>query len=592
MMRKVLALASVAVLLEPTVCAVAAPAIAAASAAGESSSIRTIRVSTRGGGNQSIAMGLNKATVVELDSDVKDVLVSSPDIVDAVVKSPRRIFLLAAKVGQTNAFFLDENGRHLLSLDIRVERDTTDLDALMKATMPKSAIKVTAMADNIVLSGNVPSAIEASRAVNLAVGFTGDAKKVVNMLSVAGGDQVMLKVRIAEMDRSIAKQFGINTSAAASVAGVPMVLSNNNPFGLLGHALSDASGGQIGSVCPQQFFPNTSSTSTAQTVTGNSTVSTVTGTPSTETHAGYAYQAVKDAMGNYILDPVTGQAQMIRVPIDSAETIAKTVGSTVQTITSALAPSITSTVTTSSPCSSANNAQGVLNALEQVGLVHILAEPNLSAVSGETGKFNSGGQFPVPTSRDRDGNITLEFKKFGVGLSFTPVVLSSDRISIQLSTEVSQLSSLGAYQLNGGTTTQNGITTTVPGTTIPALQVRQVDTTIEVPTGGSFAIAGLLQHVNKQTIDGFPALKDMPVLGALFRSRDYQNDETELVVIATAYLVEPTAESKLAAPTDGFVPPSDPETLLLGRLNAVYKDKTKPAEASAAAAGPGGFIVQ
>ena len=251
---------------------------------------------------------------------------------------------------------------------------------------------------------------------------------------------------------------------------------------------------------------------------------------------------------------------------------------------------VSRTSTTNIPCSSANNAQGILSALEQVGLVHMLAEPNMTAVNGETAKFRAGGEFPVPVSRDRDGNITVDYKQFGVGLSFTPVVLSPGRISIQLSTEVSSLSSIGAYQLNGGTVTQNGITTTISGATIPALQTRQVDTTIEVPTGGSFAVAGLLQHVNKQTIDGFPALKDMPVLGALFRSRDYQNDETELVVIATAYLVEPTAESKFSAPTDGFVPPSDPETLLLGRLNAVYKDKVKPTEVQAAA--PVGFIVE
>ncbi|MBV9549137.1 MAG: pilus assembly protein N-terminal domain-containing protein, partial [Alphaproteobacteria bacterium] len=157
MTRKFLALASAAILLAPSVAAVAAPAIVAA----QDSSVHIIRAA-RNGASQSIVLGLNKAAVVELDSDVKDVLVPSPDIVDAVVKSPRRIFILGAKVGQTNAFFLDDQGRHLLNLDIRVERDTADLDALMRATLPKSSIRVTAMADNIVLSGNVPSAMEAN----------------------------------------------------------------------------------------------------------------------------------------------------------------------------------------------------------------------------------------------------------------------------------------------------------------------------------------------------------------------------------------------------------------------------------------------
>jgi len=579
MMRKVLALASAAVLLTPSLAAVAAPALASATPASENT-IRTIRVSAKGGGNQNITMGLNKAVVVELDSDVKDVLVSSPDIVDAVIKSPRRIFLLAAKTGQTNAFFLDDQGRHLLSLDIRVERDTGDLDSLMKVTMPRSSIKVTAMADNIVLSGNVSSAMEAGRAASLAASFTGDPKKVINMLSVAGGEQVMLKVRIAEMDRSIAKQFGVNTSAAVNAAGIPMMLGSSNPFGLLGHALSDASGGQLGSICPQQFFPHTSSTSTATTTTGNSTVNTLTNGVN-NTNTGY----------NTNIQSTNSQLQQPGIVTGSSITdVASVVGGVVQTITSALAPTVTSTVTSSLPCSSANNAQGILSALEQVGLVHMLAEPNMTAVTGETAKFRAGGEFPVPISRDRDGNITVDYKQFGVGLSFTPVVLSPDRISIQLSSEVSELSTQGSYTLGGSTTTSNGITTTTAGLTIPALQVRRAETTVELPSGGSFAIAGLMQHVNKQVIDGFPALKDMPVLGALFRSRDYQNDETEMVVIISAYLVEPNAQSAFAAPTDGFVPASDPETLLLGRLNAVYKDKDKPAEASAAA--PVGFIVQ
>jgi pilus assembly protein CpaC len=547
MIRKALALASAAILFTPTLAAVAAPAMVSAE---QESSARIIHVSTRGNSNQSVTLGLNKAAVVELDSDVHDVLVSSPDIVDAVVKTPRRIFLLASKVGQTNAFFLDASGRHLLSLDIRVEKDTADLDALIRATMPKSSIKVTAIADNVVLSGNVPSAVEASRAASLAASFTGDPKKVVNMLSVAGGEQVMLKVRIAEMDRSIAKQFGVNTSAAVNAAGVPMMVGTNNPFGLLGHALADASGGQFGSVCAQQFFPHTGTSSTATT--------------------GFATQTLVDDAGHVIPIPGTDPIQLLtgRAANDA----------------------LTSTVTSTLPCTSANNAQGILSALEQVGLVHMLAEPNMTAVNGETAKFRAGGEFPVPVSRDRDGNITVDYKQFGVGLSFTPVVLSPDRISIQLSTEVSELSSQGSYTLGGGTTTANGVTTVTNGLTIPALSVRRAETTVELPSGGSFAIAGLMQHVNKQVIDGFPALKDMPVLGALFRSRDYQNDETEMVVIISAYLVEPNATAAFAAPTDGFVPPSDPETLLLGRLNAVYKDKTKPVEAHAAA--PVGFIVE
>lgn len=462
-----------------------------------------IPTSKTGPVSQRMTMSLDKAAIVELDTEAHDVLVSNPNIVDAVVRSPRRIFLLATKSGQTNAFFFDAAGHQILSLDIRVEKDVTDLGALMKINMPNSAITVSAMNDNVVLGGTVSSAMEASRAVELAASFTGDPKKVVNMLKVAGGEQVLLKVRMAEMDRNIAKQFGVNLAGEMNINGSPIIGSTSNPFGLIGRALNDASGARVGAIC-----------------------------------------GASAGLGT---------------------------GITV-------------------PCQTNNSAQGVLQALEQVGLVHMLAEPNLTAVSGETARFLAGGEFPVPTAKDNQGNITLEFKQFGVGLSFTPVVLAPGRISLQLSTEVSELTNTGAFNLQGGTATVNGVTTTTQGLTVPALSVRRAQTTVELPSGGSFAVAGLMQHTTKQVIDGFPGLKDMPVLGALFRSRDFQNDETELVVVVSAYLVQPNAESAFAAPTDGFVAPTDPETLLLGRLNAVYKKSEKPLQPQAAA--PVGFVVR
>lgn len=535
---------------------------------------------------QRITLGLNKAEIIELDRDVKDVDVASPDIVDAVVKSPRRVLLIAAKPGQTNVFFTDGEGRRLLTLDIRVERDVTDLNILMQAALPKSAIKVSTFNDNVVLAGNVANALEAKRAADLAAAFAGDPKKVVNMLSVAGGEQVMLKVRVAEMSRNIAKQFSINAAGAVNVGGVPIIAATNNPYSLLGRALSDASGAQVGSVCPQAFIPNRTSTTTTQSVNGATSVTTSGNT--SQVQSGYIDQPVKDALGNYVLNPATGQALMVRVPIDSVQN-AVTSG-LAQTITNALAPTVTQTITDTSSCASANNAQGVLNALERVGLVHMLAEPNLVSVNGETAKFRAGGEFPVPTARDRDGNITLEFKPFGVGLSFTPVVISPERISVQLSSEVSELSNTGAFVMASATTNVNGVQTTTPGVTIPALGVRRTETVVELPSGGSFAIAGLLQRNIKQVITGFPGAKDLPVLGALFRSRDFQNDETELVVLVSVYLVQPNAAAAFSAPTDGFVAPSDPETLLLGRLNAVYKRENKPLETRADA--PVGFIVQ
>ena len=458
---------------------------------------RLIAISTRGGTvTQRLVLFLGKAAVVQLDADARDVLVSSPDIVDAVVRTPRRIFLLALKTGQTNAFFFDGAGHQLASIDIRVEKDVTDLSNMIRSNMPGSNIKVSAINDNVVLSGTVGSAQESARAQDLAARFAGDPAKVVNMLRVPGAEQVTIRVRIAEMRRNVAKQFGIDMASAAVIAGVPFAASSAQQFGLIGHALNDLAGASAGQTC----------------ATG--------------------------------ANPLSAGAPC------------------------ALGP---------------NNLQGTLKALESVGLVHMLAEPNLTAVSGETAKFLAGGEFPVPVSRDRDGNVTIEFKQFGVGLSFTPVVLSAGRISLQVSTEVSELTNTGAFTLQTPGSTN--------GLTIPALSVRRTQTTVELPSGGSFAIAGLMQHTSKQVLEALPGIKDMPILGALFRSRDYQNDETELVVIISAYLVTPTSAASLAAPTDGYVAPTDAETILLGRLNAVY-DKPGSDAAKPNPSGSAGFIVQ
>lgn len=480
----------------------AAYASHAAPADDSSGSARIVRIATHDGASlhQRITLGLGKAAIVELDADARDVLVSDPQIVDAVVRTPRRVFLMAQKGGQTNAFFFDGAGRQIASIDIRVEKDTTDLAKLIHASFPDSDVKATAINDTVLLTGHVASAAESHRAQEIAASFTGDPKKVVNVLQINSSEQVMLKVRVAEMQRTIAKQFGANVNGAVIVGGTPIAASTENQFSLVGQALADLSGAQVGQVC--------------------------------------------------------------------------------QGASTAVNPLAAISGTTGGVCQIGNNVQGNLKALERVGLVHILAEPNLTAVSGETAKFLAGGEFPVPVARDRDGNVTVSFKQFGVGLSFTPVVLGPGRISLQLSTEVSELTNTGSFMLQG-TSASNGLV-------IPALSVRRAETTVELPSGGSFAIAGLMQKTTKQVLDAFPGLKDMPILGALFRSRDFTNDETELVVVVTAYLVKPTAETKLHAPTDGFVAPTDLETILLGRLNAVYSNEKHPVAANAS----GGYIVE
>lgn len=459
------------------VLAAADPAFASVRA-DDDGAARVISVASRSNGpvHQRLVLPLDKAVIVQIDADARDVLVSNPEIVDAVVRTPRRIFLLAMKAGQTNAFFFDAAGHQLLWLDIRVEKDVTDLVHLIRRELPGSGVKVSAMNDNVVLTGKVANAQASSRAQDLAARFAGDPAKVVNMLQISGSEQVMLKVRIAEVQCQVSKQLGIDLSqASTSIGATAISASTSNPYGVVGAALSDLS-------------------------------------------------QVKVSNGNL---------------------------------------------------------SSTLKALESVGLMHTLAEPNLTAVSGETAKFLAGGEFPVPAGRDTSGNVSIVFKQFGVGLSFTPVVLSSGRISLQFSTEVSELTNTGAYTLTA--------TATTSAQTIPALSVRRAESTVELPSGGSFAVAGLMSHTTKQQLDGFPGLKDMPILGALFRSRDFQNNETELIVMVTAYLVSPTTEAKLAAPTDGFLPPTDPETILLGRLNETYPRGKQPVSP---AQGLTGFIVQ
>jgi pilus assembly protein CpaC len=433
-----------------------------------------------GKGSRSIVLGLNKAAIVELPVAARDVLVSNPAIVDAVVRTNRRTYLIGVAVGQTNAFFFNEAGQQILNLEIQVTRDLTGLRETLRQYFPKARIDVQAVNDNVVLSGMIANASESSKAHELAARYIGgEMEQVLNMLGIEGKEQVMLKVTVAEMQRTVIKQLGVDLSSAANFGDFALRLATSNAFSLQGQSLG-----------------------------GLSTAGT-------------------EISGN---DGSIGSA---------------------------------------------------IRALERTGILRTLAEPNLTAISGESAKFLAGGEFPVPTSRDQNGNIQLEFKPFGVGLSFTPVVLSEGRISLRISTEVSELSAEGAFLLQG---------TNSDGITVPALKVRRAETTLELPSGGSIVMAGLLSDSTRQNIDGVPGAMDVPVLGQLFRSRDYQKNETELVVIVTPYLVDPTSRDKLALPTDGFAPASDLDTILMGRLNATY-GASGAAPSGKALQGPVGFVV-
>ena len=430
---------------------------------------------------QMLALPVGRSAVIDLPVDARDVLVSNPQVAEAVLRTPRRIYVLGLKSGATDAMFFDGGGRRLLSLNIRVDQNTSALADTINRVIPGSAVKIDAINDSVILSGSVLNVGDADRAVKIAQATVTKPEQVLNMLSIAGKDQVMLKVRIVEMDREVIKQLGVSWQALINQAGSTAAnIATTSTFGINSGIL-----GGIGAA-----------------ITGK-----------------------------------TGSTQIT----------------------------------------------GDLQAFDRVGLTRTLAEPNLTAISGESAKFLVGGEFPVPTGEDTTGKVSREFKPFGVGLGFTPIVLSNGRISLKLSTEVSELSNQGSFNLATGT---GGATIVVP-----ALTVRRAETTVELPSGGAMMIAGLLQEKSAQNLDSLPGARDLPILGALFRSRDYQAGQTELVVIVTPYLVSPTSPSELQTPVDGLELANDVDTILLGRLNKTYKHEPE-ATAGRTYQGPYGYVVE
>ena len=420
-----------------------------------------------------LALGIGKSIVIDLPRDIKDVLVADPKIANAVVRSSQRAYIIGATVGQTNIVFFDSAGQQIAAYDIAVTRDLNGLRAALKQTIPNANIQIEGLGDGVILTGSAASQIEAQQAGDLAARLAGGPEKVVNSILVRGRDQVMLKVTVAEVARSIIKQLGIDLSGSLNYGSSVVTFNNTNPF------------------------------------TANSSA---------------------------------------LVP------------------TNAITGSFGSTPT----------VQATLRAMESAGVVRTLAEPNLTAISGESATFISGGEFPIPTgvtcqttSSGAIGNCvqTISFKKFGISLNFTPVVLTEGRISLRVMTEVSEISQ------------DNALTGGAGGTTIPSIKTRRAETTLEIPSGGSMAMAGLIQDQTKQAINGLPGLSQLPVLGALFRSRDYANNQTELMVIVTPYIVRAVAQKDLSRPDDGFAASADPQADLLGSLNRIYgvPGRTEPA---------------
>src|SRR5579863_753386 len=452
------------------------PAMAGAGrpANGEPPPVPTISVAASDFGSRPVTLGVSKSVVIDLPHDIKDVLVADPNIANAVVRSSRRAYIVGIKVGQTNVFFFDAEGRQMAGFDIAVTRDLNGIRAAIRQVLPEADIRVEGIGEGVILSGSVQSQAEAQQAYDIAVRLlnagsldtVATGNKVVNAIVVRARDQIMLRVTVAEVERDVIKQLGINLSGSLGFGTAVVNFNNTNPFSATGQSLSGSS-----------------------------------------------------------------------ISLGS------------------------------------NSVTATLQAMEQAGVIHTLAEPSLTAISGETATFVAGGEFPVLSGFSCSTNSTtpgapstcqpsIEFKKFGVGLNFTPVVLSEGRISLRVMTEVSDLSS------------NNSLTISVPGTTqsvtVPSIRTRRAETTVEIPSGGALAMAGMIQDSTKHQLNGLPGLMELPVLGPLFKSNDYINQQTELMVLVRPYVVRAVAQKDLSRPDDGFANPSDPASVLLGRLNRIY----------------------
>ena len=440
----------------------------------EEAPMQEIAVAASDFGSRAVALGVSKSVVIDLPRDIKDVLVADPTIANAVVRSSRRAYIIGIKVGQTNVFFFDAEGRQMAGFDIAVTRDLNGIRAAIRQVLPDADIRVEGIGEGVILSGSVSSQAEAQQAYDIAARLLGVAtgetasagSKIVNAILVRGRDQVMLKVVVAEVERDLIKQLGINLSGSLGSGTAVVNFNNTNPF-----------------------------TAYGQSLTG------------------------------------------------------------------------------SSISASWKGITGTLQAMEQAGVIHTLAEPSLTAISGEKATFEAGGQFPVLNGYSCSAASTtpgapttcqpsIQFMNFGVVLNFTPVVLSEGRISLQVQTEVSDLS------------TENALNIPIPGSTqsvtVPSIKNRRATSTVEIPSGGSLAMAGMIQNTTRQNINGFPGLMELPILGTLFKSRDYINQQTELMVLVTPYVVRAVAQKDLSRPDDGFADPSDPAAVLLGRLNRIY----------------------
>jgi pilus assembly protein CpaC len=431
----------------------------------------TIRV-VRTGTDSVLNVPMNRAVVVESDIPFAELSIANPSIADISSLSDRTIYVLGKAPGTTTLTILDATGQLITNVDVRVAADVTEFKERLRQILPEEKIEVRTANDGIVLSGTVTSTARMQRALDLAERYAPD--RVSNLMVVGGIQQVMLKVRFAEMRRSVAKALRSSMATGGAIGDLGLELGTG------------------------------------------------------------------DAASVADLDTVAQKLTPQRVDTTGAVLFGFNAGGLEVGI--------------------------MLEAMESKGMVRTLAEPSLIALSGQEASFLAGGEYPVPVAQDQ-GTITIEWKPFGVELSFVPRVIDQDLINLELEAAVSSLDE------------SNGIS--LSDVTIAAFARRETKTTVELRDGESFAIAGLLQEDFTDLKEQIPWLGDVPVLGALFRSAEYQRDQSELVIIVTPHLVTPTRGEALALPTDRVQLPSEKDFFLNGAMQA-GEGKRRPKTGAAA----------
>jgi len=449
-----------------------------------------------------VQLSVGQGELITLPANVADVWVSNPGVADVYVSNPRQIHLFGKEFGEATVFATSASGQVIYSTNVRVSQNITSIDRMLKLAMPDADIRVTTMGQIAVLTGTVAQPADIAQAQSLVTAIlnpgvdvsnpTAQLKvAVISRLRTATPLQVNLQVKFAEVTKSFVKNIGNSLLTKDTTGGFN--------FGV-------ASGRSPGSFTAEDLAKYPTATIP---IPGGGSIT-----------------------GPY--NPATGQ-------------FVNPTSSNIASITQG---------TERTTLGFAGHLLGldVLSALdlgETNGQVVTLAQPNLSALSGETGTFLAGGEIPIPVSQGL-GAVSVEYKQYGVSLAYTPTVLSDGRISLRVRPEVSQLSSAGAVTLNG--------------VQIPALTTRRAETTVELGSGQSMVIGGLMSNSTDNQIDKTPGIGDVPILGAMFRSNGWKRNETELVIVITPYLVKPVNANDIVLPTDGYQAPTDLGRVFMGQL--------------------------